>query len=504
MHRPNLLLITSDQQHPDLLGCVNTEVRTPHLDRLASEGTLFTRAYCPNPTCTPSRASMITGLYPSQHGAYSLGTKLPETVPTIGDALHRQGYATSLIGKAHFQPLAGTIDYPSLESYPVLHDLDFWRDFDGPFYGFQHVELARNHGDEAHVGQHYALWMEEKGARQWRSYFKPPTGSTPSQRGRWNIPEELHYNSWIVERTNARLAHHEGHEEPFFLWASFPDPHPPYLVPAPYDTMYDPAALTVPGVIPGEHDRNPPHFAKTQETAPDFSAWRDDPQGYPFCHGCQSHLIDARLLAENIAIYFGMMSLLDRAVGRILEQIDHLGLRDNTLVIFTSDHGHFYGQHGLTAKGPFHYEDLVRVPFIVRWPSQVPAGGRNPALQSLVDLAPTLLAAAGAPRPAKMSGVDQLPVWSGVQAAARDHVLVENRHQPTTLQLHTYIDERYKLTAYRGAAYGELFDLADDPAEVRNLWNEPQASGLKQHLLLQLASAEMAKEPLFMPRLHLA
>ena len=161
--RPNILLITSDQQHWSTLGCLNPEIDTPHLDRLADAGTLFERAYCPNPTCTPTRASMITGKYPSQHGAWSLGTKLSEAEHTVGEDFQAAGYRTSLVGKAHFQPLQATEEFSSLESYPILQDLDFWRDFSGPFYGFERVCLARNHADEAHVGQHYALWMEEQG-----------------------------------------------------------------------------------------------------------------------------------------------------------------------------------------------------------------------------------------------------------------------------------------------------------------------------------------------------
>ena len=150
----NVLLITSDQQHWMTLGINNPEISTPNLDRLAAEGTVFDRAYTVNPTCTPTRASIITGKYPSQHGAWSLGTKLPEWEMTVGDLLQSAGLRTALVGKAHFQPLKGTPEYPSLESYPVMQDLEFWRRFYGPFYGFEHVELARNHTDEAHVGQH--------------------------------------------------------------------------------------------------------------------------------------------------------------------------------------------------------------------------------------------------------------------------------------------------------------------------------------------------------------
>ncbi|MBT7806738.1 sulfatase-like hydrolase/transferase, partial [Candidatus Poribacteria bacterium] len=175
--RPNVLLITSDQQHWNTLGRSNPEIHTPNLDRLAEQGTTFTRAYVPNPTCTPTRASIITGQYPSQHGAYSLGTKLMEDVHTVGEDFSDAGYRTALVGKAHFQPLREVDGYTSLESYPIMQDLDFWRDFHGPFYGFEHVELARNHADEAHVGQHYAIWMEENGCHNWRDYFRPPTGN---------------------------------------------------------------------------------------------------------------------------------------------------------------------------------------------------------------------------------------------------------------------------------------------------------------------------------------
>jgi arylsulfatase A-like enzyme len=201
---PNILLISSDQQHWRMLGAHTPTLKTPNLDRLAAQGTRFDRAYCPNPTCTPTRASLITGLYPSQHGAYTRGTKLPENTPSLGQYLQDGGYDSTLIGKAHFQPLRGTEAFPSLEAYPILQDLDFWRGFHGPFYGFNHIELTRNHADEAHVGQHYAIWMEENGGRDWRRWFSPPTGTTPAQKHVWNIPEKFHYNTWITERAIAR------------------------------------------------------------------------------------------------------------------------------------------------------------------------------------------------------------------------------------------------------------------------------------------------------------
>ena len=496
--KPNILLITSDQQHWSTLGCLNPEIETPNLDRLAGQGMLFERAYCPNPTCTPTRASMITGKYPSQHGAWSLGTKLSEDEHTVGEDFTAAGYRTSLVGKAHFQPLQATEEFPSLESYPILQDLEFWRDFDQPFYGFERVRLARNHADEAHVGQHYALWMEERGLENWRDYFKPPTGNNKEQKHRWEIPEEYHYDAWIAEETCGQLAEFAAKEENFFLWASFFDPHPPYLVPQPWDQLYDPSKLSVPSITPGEHAANPPHFAMTQEAAPDFSAWKESGFGI---HGYNSHLHDRDEMAKNIAIYYAMVSLMDKYIGQILDQLQAVGLAENTLVVFTTDHGHLFGQHGMIAKGGFHYEDLVRIPYIVRAPGRVPEGQRSTALQSLVDLPVTFLQWAGIEVPRSMIGVDQGPVWRGEIAATRDHCLVENHHEPTTIHIKTYIEDRYKLTVYFQREYGELFDLLEDPGEIRNLWDSPQHQNLKAELTRKLLFAEMGKEPLWMPRI---
>jgi len=487
--RLSVLLITSDQQHWNTLGGNNPEIQTPALDKLARQGTTFTRAYCPNPTCTPTRGSLITGKYPSQHGAYSLGTKLPETEPTIGDLFNAAGYRTALVGKAHFQPLRGTAEFPSLESYPTLQDLDFWEDFDQAFYGFEHVELARNHTDEAHVGQHYALWMEEKGLSNWRDYYLQPTGHVESQQRKWLIPEEYHYNAWIAERSKALISEYHAKAQPFFLWASFFDPHPKYLVPEPWDTLYDPQDITVPTAVPGEHDSNPPHLQLTQQAQPDFSPWQE-PNGSG-CHGFHSHLHDRDELAKDIACYYGMVSCMDKYIGKIIQHLDNLGLEDNTLVVFTSDHGHYFGQHGLIAKGAFHYDDGIRVPMIARLPGRIPAGHCNHSLQSLVDYAPTFLAYCGLEIPPAMTGISQESVWNGDESNAREHVIVENRHQPTTLHLKTCIDSRYKLTLYYNRDYGEIFDLQNDPDELENLWSDV---ALRARLTEQFLHAEMLKE----------
>lgn len=509
MTKTNVLLITTDQQHFNALGVKDPKLKTPNLDRLCREGTRFERAYCPAPVCTPSRASIITGQYPSHHGAWTIGVKLAEDVPTLGDYLIAAGCRTALIGKAHFQPLASAPGSESIECQPVLRDLDFWRGFNRTWYGFEHCELARNHADESHAGQHYAIWMEEKGLADWKQYFQPVPGETASKapakglkggytrsERAWQLPADLHYTTWTGERSLAYLdarAHDEG---PFFLWASFHDPHPPYTVSEPWASMYAPEDMDVDQATPGEHDRNPPHFAKTQQANPDFGDWHSPHSA----HGCESHLYPIEELKKDKATYFGMMSFLDAEVGRILDRLDALGMAENTLVVFTTDHGHFLGQHGLIAKGPFHYEDMLRIPFIVRLPGTVAAGAVSDDLQSLVDLAPTFLDVLGLEVPGEMQGVSQWQTWQG-GAAARTFAICENRHNPRMPHVETYIDQRYKISVYREADYGELFDLGTDPGEVRNLWDDPEAQSLKADMLRAMVQGIMKSEPTRMPRI---
>lgn len=501
----NILLITSDQHHYMCMGYNNPKLKTPNLDRLAKMGIIFDRAYCSNPTSTPTRATIITGKYASQHGAWALGTKLSETVPTVGDYFQKAGYRTALIGKAHFQPLRGCEEYPSCESYPILQDLDFWRKYNGPFYGFEHVELTRNHTDEAHVGQHYGVWLEEKGAKDWRNWFRKPTGNSDPQHHVWNIPEKYHYNNWITERTNEKLEEYKHKKEHFFLWASFFDPHPSYLVPEPWASMYKPEDMHVPEFVLGEFDDKPVHFKLARTKAPDFSYLKEDEDDRPhWVHGAQSHLSSKEKIAKNMATYYGMISMLDHYIGKILDKLEDLDLLKDTAIIFTTDHGHFLGEHGLVAKAIHHYEDLLRIPCIVAMPGGKNKGTRSQAIQSTVDLAQSFLSIAGIKSPMTMAGIDQSKVWNGELKSARAHAIVENHFQPTKFYAKSYINERYKLTVYMNQTYGELFDLKKDPLEMVNLWDDVNSKELKMNLLLELIHADQAKEPLCMPRIALA
>jgi arylsulfatase A-like enzyme len=364
------------------------------------------------------------------------------------------------------------------------------------------------HANESHAGQHYAIWMEEKGLTNWRDYFQQwPPSPDDKYNGpyylkdslTWDLPEEYHHTHWIGERTIDNIERCLDEDKPFFLWSSFFDPHPPYVAPEPWASMYDPDDMEPGHFVDGEFDDMPPQFARTREQNPDYSDY-DEPGGQAL-HGFHSHLHTDAEIKRSMAAYYGMMSLIDYEIGRILDYLNQAGIADNTLVVFTSGHGHFLGQHGLIAKGAFHYEDVLRVPMIVRYPGRVPAGAVSHTLQSLIDYPQTWLAAVGIDAPGIMQGVNQLPVWCGEEESARDHVLVENRHNPTTVHLRTLVTDRYKLTVYRQGNEGELFDLRDDPDELHNRWSDPAYRDVKSDLLLKFVQAEIQREPTRMPRI---
>lgn len=496
--RPNILFITSDQQQYNAFGICKPEIKTPALDRIAKEGALLSRAYCANPTCTPSRASILTGTYPSVHGAWTLGTGLMDDQTIFSSILKEAGYRTALIGKAHFQPLNETEEFLSCESFAHLQEHDFWRSF-GQYYGFDKALLHRGHGCDKLIGESYMLWLEKKGLANWKEYFLAPGGSYQKKQGAtWTLPEEYHYSTWVGDECREYLKDAKEKNEPFFLWASFSDPHPPYSVPAPYDTMYDPNDIACPTYDISEHDKNPPHYKMAFDPEADYHDYNET--GY--CVHMRCHLRSERQHREDRAAYYGMISLMDKNIGRILDALDENGLTQNTLVIFTSDHGNFLGEHGLILKGPFHYEEMIRVPFLARWPGVIPEGLRSERIVSLTDLAPTFLNAAGVTIPKRMQGKNLMDLLTGNDIQVHKGVFCENHQEPTKIFLETYVTERYKITVYFNRPWGELFDLVEDPNEKNNLWEEDQT--LRSRMLMEFISAKMALEPMPMPRLGTA
>ena len=500
---PNVVWIMTDQHRADAMGCAgNPVIRTPHFDRLAAEGTRFDRCYITNPVCQPSRGSLFTGRYPHAHGSWKNGVELPRSEVTIADALARRGYATGVVGKIHLantstkyrpgKPMPPTSMHRN-KGIPEAEVSQFWRTWYGPHYGFQHCELAIAHGNRVAGGGHYGEWLREHHPEavdlmEPEHALAPPTGAIQSWKSA--IPAELHYDTWVAERSIAYLeAQRRQPDRPFLLYCSFPDPHRPLCPPAPYCDMYDPNDMPLRTPNRGEFERMPPHhqlryvgrdreipYAPTGIQGP--SSGKADLSQLPEAH-----------LREMMAHYYGSVSLVDASIGRVLDALDRLGLSEDTIVLYCSDHGELMGDHGLIFKGPFHYESMIRTPLIWRWPGVVPPGRTYEHVTSTVDIMPALLEACDVPPEPGVQGESMLPALRGDDRPYREWALVEHREEPQGMQTKTLVTERYKVTYYPGHPFGELFDLHDDPQEYDNLWDVPAHRPLRSELLQQLLEA---------------
>lgn len=455
--RPNILLITTDQQRPDSLGCYGSAwMRTPRLDALAAAGVRFDRAYCANPVCTPSRVTLFTGQYPSRHGAWNVGCNAVDDGAFIGHALAAAGYRTHHIGKAHWQ--ANTA--PAADSVESLYQNPRFPGWTGPYHGFQSVELSLGHnGYNLIAGEHAesVRAATPAGGFSWRPRCTRPFGGEAID---WGLPTALHASVWTAERGAAFLRGHaaESPGQPFFLHLGFQDPHHPHAVPEdlPAALRVPPEAVPLPRERPGELADRPDHYRAAHEgrlkTHPSRGAHPMAGQGDGF---------DFRDLPEHDqrearAYHYTLCRLIDREVGRVLDTLDELGLADDTLVVFTSDHGELLGDHGLWQKGSFIFDEGLRVPLIARWPARWAGGRAVTAPISLADLAPTFLAAAGLPADGSdghpRDGVDWLPALdSSTSPGPRDHVFIEHIDDPHKLRFRCLITADAKFARWQGA-----------------------------------------------------
>jgi arylsulfatase A-like enzyme len=480
--RPNIVLITTDQQRSDSLSCYGAQfTQTPALDWLAREGVLFERAYCANPVCTPARASIFSGRYPSRHGAWNVGMNVPADLELVSHHLMNAGYATHYTGKAHFQAFGGS---PG-ESMEPVKDWDLlYPTFRGPYYGFQTVELAFGHASYGMSG-HYGDWVREQvGGKKMRAYANA-TNLAPVDFGGnaydWNLPLPLHNSVWTAERAIDFLDRRDP-SRPFFLAVGFQDPHHPHCVPMDFKERVDPNQVPLPRFSAGELKDKPPHFLTAQQGHLEDSPWRGQfpvagqGAGADFSRVAEK---DARL---GRAYYYSLVRLIDQQAGRIFDALDRNNLTENTIVVFLTDHGDLLGDHGLWMKGPFHYEELVRIPLIMRWPAGLPKGKRIPFLASQVDLVPTLLEAVGIHQSTALDGISLLPAMNGSSDPGRDAVFIECVDDPQRLRLKTIVTADRKLTYYHGQPFGELYDLARDPGEIQNHWDDPAYTADRQKL----------------------
>jgi arylsulfatase A-like enzyme len=504
MAKPNILFITSDQQRGDCYGFEGRRVKTPHLDALAAAGTRFSACITPNVVCQPARASILTGLLPRTHGVADNGIDLDADLGAEGFAgtLGRAGWDTALIGKAHFS----TVFSFAKTGRPECRwsAADYGPDWTGPYMGFGHVELL-NGGYTLFLPKrlppflHYERWYLQGGRgdrldRQYLTKLPPDVGAAQTMHS--GLPVAYHTSSWIGDRTIAFLEAHR--DRPFVAWASFPDPHHPFDAPEPWSRMHHPDDVDLPVHRTQDLDRRPWwHRAsltgKPQLSDPTLLHHRTEQSRTP----AQT---DAQLRAL-IANYYGMISLIDHNVGRILLALERLGLADSTLVVYSTDHGDWLGDHGLLLKGPMMYEGLLRVGLIARGPG-VPAGKVVADPVSTLDLPATFYDYAGVPAPRPLHSRSLRPLIEG--DATRDFALDEWELNASrcgvALQLRTVRTKREKLTLELGSGAGELYDLANDPLEMDNRFDDPACAAVRRRLTDMIRSRpDDARDPPLAP-----
>ncbi|MCP4763676.1 MAG: sulfatase-like hydrolase/transferase, partial [archaeon] len=346
-----------------------------------------------------------------------------------------------------------------------------------PYYGFEEVEVTIGHGDKV-VG-HYTDWLEEKGPsglkvkeyieKKLYDFFDDLIYDT-------EVPEDLYPTTYVEERTIAflkRFTDGKYDKENFFLQCSFPDPHHPICPPGKYKDMYQPENIELPKTF-----KDLENLKKAKH--PFLSRFLD------------KEMFSRALLRQNneeetrrfLAGTFGAVSMVDNSIGNILTALDELGLAENTIVVYTSDHGDLAGDHGMCLKGPCPFSGILRVPMIWKVPGITPNGAVSDSLMSSIDISRTFLSLVDIKerrQPEHMQGLDFTPVLKDSKVKVRDHCYIEeDEERQSKMRVRHLITETHKLTVYEGIEdYGDIYDLKNDPDELHNLWFEDEKLRIK-------------------------
>jgi arylsulfatase A-like enzyme len=455
MNQPNVLLIMTDTQRKDDIGVYGNDIiKTPNLDKLAKEGIRFENCYTTVPACMPARATIFTGRYPAAHRVRSNGIPLPDDEITLADVFLENGYRTGGAGKFHFLPHYPyrKQELPTMETHPE------------PFYGFQEFHL----GEDGRSGEHW----------QWMQANHPEYVDKPDHQ----IPLELHNSYWTTSHIIDFIKECHTQNEPFFAFCSYVDPHQSYNPPPPYSEMYDPEEMPEPKRLEGELENKPPFHKNMAES--------------------NGHNRYTQNWALEKARHYGEVTFIDDMVGRLLAALDNLKIRENTLIVFISDHGDELGDHWLWWKGSWHYKGCSNVPLIFNWKGHLSSGRVIDGFSQQTDIFPTILEMAG------------LPVHNGVQGKSLKNVLmtdnvdtgyefayIESYHggavnpefyhiqkmqvpdkEEDPVNVFTIRNDQWRITICPGKDYGELYDLTRDPDEFNNLWKDPDYKDIKTRL----------------------
>jgi arylsulfatase A-like enzyme len=471
--QPNVIVIMVDEQKANSLPLYgNPIVRTPNLQRLAEEGVLFDQAYATCPLCVPARVSLMTGRYPHTTGSRTNAFYLQPGERHLVQIFRERGYRTGLSGKNHcFLPA-------DLRSFDYLWEASH----NGP-------RVPPN--PEAAAA---ARWIRDSGVgrRAWGAARNPH-------------PPKALVTALITDQAIEFVERYR--EEPFFLWYSIADPHTPLQTASPYAEMYRPQDVSLPPQLEGEIEHKPP----AQQI--DYRALAGD-------------RVSEEIMRRAIATYYGMNTYIDDQVGRFVRRLAELGLREETIVIYLSDHGDYMGEHGMIRKSKALYDCLCRVPLILYWPGGVAPGGRHDAFLCIEDILPTLMDLLGWPIPPGVQGVSFAPLLRGGDYAPREAIYGEAglEGRPYALEECSAFPEgpltpdftprnklggrgrcrsvrtrRFKLVHYLGQPYGELYDLQKDPWELHNLYGQDEYRDLVAELRAMLLDWTIESEDCLPP-----
>lgn len=426
--RPNILFLFSDQHRYDALSCNGAQIcRTPAMDSIAESGMRFTHAFTPTALCSPARAALLTGLFPHNNGQLANmgnfnGVFDKQMLDATGypELLSGAGYSVNYVGKWHL---------------PKQGDADFW-----------HVDQWFS--EEKYAAEKQALGLDTNRAKEVQ---RLEWGRRAPFCGRAKLPAEHMQEAWCADKTIELLQNHAGGEEPFMIFTSFFGPHFPYAVPEPYDTMVDPNQVER-WINFDEAFENKPTIQQRE-----MLRWNSSHLTWPDWQ-------------RVIAHYWGYCTYIDEQIGRVLSKLEALGLAENTIIIYSADHGDMVGSHRLFNKGMYMYDETYRIPLLVRWPGVTQDGSECNEFVSLIDLMPTMLEAAGAHIPPGLDGRSLRPLLNGEEAVQwPDDIFAEFHGYESTLFSQRMVRTNSWKYIYNPGAEDELYDVASDPGELRNL-----------------------------------
>ncbi len=461
LRRPaNILFLLTDEFRHDCLGVAGHPiVKTPNLDHLAAQGVRFTRAYAASPVCSPSRATLFTGRYPQVHGVKQNNLPFNAGEIALPRLLRAEGYRTGIVGKLHLQATDDWFDYAQI------------------------TDGGRGDGYEAFLrasGQ-FITGIANSAAVPGSLIGK---GKTPLKIGTSVLPEDKYEESWVADRAIDFLRAQKAKGQPWFLFVSLFKPHSEYVIPAPFDKMYAAKDMPLPKTfrVGGEAVLNAsapaPGKSKRQRKADDGPGSR-----------ARLEIADADILREVIAHYYGAVTMVDKHLGRVLTALGELGLTEDTIIVFTSDHGNMLGERNRMFKSVM-YESSALVPLMFSAPGRLPAGRVNDTTLDNTAIMPTLLDLAGLPVPAGVQGHSLAPLMRG--------------GGPGPAAAFAYLNDKmvrqgeWKLIVPLGRSKSgvrELYHVTADPDEQTNLYDRPDAAGVQQKLVALLAAWDRQQSP---------